>query len=52
MTQNSIYHAALGDLYQQTKKFNDAKFEYEQAIALTKSKSEIELLQTKINELA
>ncbi len=52
LENNSIYHAALGDFYQQTKNFNDAKLQYEQAIGLTKSKSEIELLQHKIIALA
>ena len=52
LEQNSIYHAALGDFYHQTKKFTEAKLEYEKAIGLTKSKSEIELLQHKISELA
>jgi RNA polymerase sigma-70 factor (ECF subfamily) len=52
LNQNSIYHAALGDFYQQTNNFKAAKIEYEQALALTKSKSEIELLHTKIRELA
>ena len=51
LEHNSIYHAALGDFYHQTNKFKEAKFEYEQAIGLTKSKSEIELLQHKISEL-
>jgi RNA polymerase sigma-70 factor (ECF subfamily) len=52
LKNNSIYHAALGDFYEQTKKTTQAKQHYEQAIGLTKSKSEIELLQQKITALA
>ena len=51
LENNSIYHAALGDFYHQTKNFTNAKLEYELAISLTKSKSEVELLQNKISEL-
>lgn len=51
LENNSIYHAALGDFYQQTRNSKEAKVEYEQAIRLTKSSSEIELLHKKISEL-
>ena len=51
LEHNAIYHAALGDFYQQTRNLTQAKLEYEQAISLTKSNSEIELLRKKINEL-
>jgi RNA polymerase sigma factor (sigma-70 family) len=51
LEQNSIYHAALGDFHHQTNNIESAKQEYEQAIGLTKSKTEIELLQQKINAL-
>ena len=51
LENNSIYHGALGDFYQQLNNFNDAKMHYEQALQLTKSKSEIDLLQSKISGL-
>jgi RNA polymerase sigma-70 factor (ECF subfamily) len=52
LQNNSIYHGALGDFYLQTKNIANAKLEYELAIGLTKSKTEIDLLQQKINALA
>ncbi len=51
LENNSIYHAAFGDFYHQLKNKAQAKLHYEQAIDLTKSKSEIELLQQKITSL-
>ncbi len=52
LENNSIYHAAIGDFFQQLKNFTQAKRHYALALDLTKSKSEIELLQNKINALA
>jgi len=52
LENNSIYHAALGDSHQQLKNSTEAKFYYTKAISLTRSKSEIELLQEKITSLA
>ncbi|HEU5291059.1 MAG TPA: sigma-70 family RNA polymerase sigma factor [Cyclobacteriaceae bacterium] len=52
LEHNSIYHAALGDLYHQTKNLKKAKLEYEHAITLTRSNSEKDLLHKKISELA
>lgn len=51
LENNSIYHAALGDFYQQTRNFADARAQYEKAVRFTKSKMEIELLQQKITSL-
>ena len=51
LENNVIYHAALGDFYHQTKNLNNARLEYELAISLTKSNSEIELLRKKISAL-
>lgn len=52
LENNSIYHAALGDLYQQVQETGKARIHYEQAINLTKSRSETELLRQKITSLA
>ncbi len=52
LADNSIYHAAMGDFLQQISKTLQAKKHYQLALDLTKSKSEIELLQKKINALA
>lgn len=52
LENNSIYHAAMGDFFQQLKNITQAKQRYTLALALTKSRSEIELLQNKINVLA
>jgi RNA polymerase sigma factor (sigma-70 family) len=51
LENNSIYHAALGDFHQQLNHTLEAKAYYTKAISLTKSKSEIELLQEKITSL-
>lgn len=48
---NSIYHAAMGDFHRQLNHTTEAKAYYSKAINLTKSKSEIELLQEKITSL-
>jgi RNA polymerase sigma factor (sigma-70 family) len=52
LENNSIYHAAIGDTHEQLKNIAEAKFYYTKAISLTKSKSEIELLQEKITSIA
>lgn len=52
LENNSIYHAAMGDFYQQLNHTLEAKVYYTKAISLTKSKSEIELLREKITSLA
>lgn len=52
LENNSIYHAAMGDFYQQLNHTLEAKVYYTKAISLTKSKSEIELLREKIISLA
>lgn len=51
LENNSIYHAAMGNFFQLLKKNSQAKQAYQLAVALTKSKSEIELMQNKINAL-
>jgi RNA polymerase sigma-70 factor (ECF subfamily) len=51
LENNSIYHAAMGNFFQRLKKTSQAKREYQLALELTKSKSEIELLQNKITSL-
>jgi RNA polymerase sigma-70 factor (ECF subfamily) len=51
LENNSIYHAAMGDFHQQFNHTMEAKAYYMKAISLTKSKSEIELLQEKITSL-
>lgn len=51
LENNSIYHASMGIFFQQLGKSSEAKREYQLALELTKSKSEIELLQSKINAL-
>jgi len=48
LENNSIYHGALGDFYQQINNSTQAKLHYKLAVGLTKSKSEIELLHHKI----
>jgi RNA polymerase sigma-70 factor (ECF subfamily) len=52
LNDNSIYQAALGDFYHQLNQSNEAKRHYELAIRKTKSKSEIDLLKSKITALA
>lgn len=51
LENNSIYYGALGDFHQQLHQLAEAKSNYVRALELTKSKSEIELLQGKINAL-
>jgi RNA polymerase sigma-70 factor (ECF subfamily) len=51
LEHHPIYQAALGDFHQQLGEYNQAKRHYEQALKLTKSKSEIELLHSKLNLL-
>jgi RNA polymerase sigma factor (sigma-70 family) len=51
LENNSIYHAAVGDFLHQLKNTDEAKLYYTTAIGLTKSKSEIDLLQEKITSL-
>lgn len=51
LEHNSIYHGALGDFYHQLKNVKEAELHYKLAIDLTKSKSEVELLQHKITLL-
>jgi predicted RNA polymerase sigma factor len=51
LEQNYIYLTALGDFYQQLHNSTQARHYYELAIQKTKSKSEIELLQSKITSL-
>jgi RNA polymerase sigma-70 factor (ECF subfamily) len=51
LENNSIYHAAMGDFHQQLNQTIEAKAYFTKAISLTKSKSEIELLQEKITSL-
>lgn len=51
LEQNSIYHSALGDFYAQLNQTEAAHRHYQQAVALTQSKAELVLLQTKLNSL-
>lgn len=52
LEKNAIYHAALGHFYFQLNNFIEAKRHYELAVDFSKSKSEADLFQKKINELA
>lgn len=49
---NFIYHTALGDFYQKTGDPKSAEKHYRQAISLTKSSSEIDLLKNKLSQLS
>ncbi len=51
LENSSIYHAALGDFHEQLHHATEARSYYAQALELTKSKSEIDLLQSKINAI-
>jgi RNA polymerase sigma factor (sigma-70 family) len=52
LERNSIYHAAMGNFFEQMKNSSQARAHYQMAIDLTRSKWEIELLQRKISALA
>jgi RNA polymerase sigma factor (sigma-70 family) len=52
LERNSIYHAAMGNFFEQMKNSSQARAHYQMAIDLTRSKWEIELFQRKISALA
>jgi RNA polymerase sigma factor (sigma-70 family) len=52
LERNSIYHAAMGNFFEQMENSSQARAHYQMAIDLTRSKWEIELLQRKISALA
>lgn len=51
LENNSIYYAALGDFYAQLHDAPAARENFEKAMSLTQSASEIDLLKTKIDAL-
>lgn len=51
LESNSIYYAALGDLYVQAGNPTQAKAHYTKAISLTHSLSEIDLLKNKLSSI-
>jgi RNA polymerase sigma factor (sigma-70 family) len=51
LENNSIYYAALGDLYVKLNEIKLASENYKYAISLTQSTSEIDLLKVKIEQL-